>query len=105
MHADLVVLGSPENELSAEDFILSTVLQVISRVACPMLCVPSSGSPASVELIWKICVRMTTKTMELPKEWYAMIGKWQRFDTAHLDRSGPLSGGCVATIHAAPKSI
>ena len=37
---DLVVLGSPENELSEEDFCTSTVLQVISRVKCPVLCLP-----------------------------------------------------------------
>jgi nucleotide-binding universal stress UspA family protein len=38
--ADLVVLGSPENELSEEDFATSTVLQVISKVKCPVLCLP-----------------------------------------------------------------
>ncbi|MBT9333382.1 universal stress protein [Paracidobacterium acidisoli] len=54
LRADLVVLGSPENELSAEDFLLSTVLQVISRVSCPVLCVPPSGNPASSELIKEI---------------------------------------------------
>jgi len=37
---DLVVLGSPENELSEEDFSTSTVLQVISKVKCPVLCLP-----------------------------------------------------------------
>lgn len=54
LHADLVVLGSPENELSAEEFLLSTVLEVISRVGCPVLCVPASGNPASAELIREI---------------------------------------------------
>lgn len=54
LQADLVVLGSPENELAAKDFFLSTVLQVISRVACPVLCVPPSGNPASAELIQEI---------------------------------------------------
>jgi nucleotide-binding universal stress UspA family protein len=39
--ADLVVLGSPLNELAEEDLHTSTVLQVISKVACPVLCVPS----------------------------------------------------------------
>jgi nucleotide-binding universal stress UspA family protein len=38
---DLVVLGSPENELSEKAFSTSTVLQVISRVNCPVLCLPS----------------------------------------------------------------
>jgi nucleotide-binding universal stress UspA family protein len=38
--ADLVVLGSPENELAEEDFATSTVLQVISKVKCPVLCSP-----------------------------------------------------------------
>jgi nucleotide-binding universal stress UspA family protein len=37
---DLVVLGSPENELTEEDFGTSTVLQVISKVKCPVLCLP-----------------------------------------------------------------
>lgn len=40
-HADLVVLGSPDHELNEEDFATSTVLDVISRVHCPVLCVPS----------------------------------------------------------------
>jgi nucleotide-binding universal stress UspA family protein len=38
--ADLVVLGSPSDELAEEDFAASTVLHVISTVACPVLCVP-----------------------------------------------------------------
>jgi nucleotide-binding universal stress UspA family protein len=41
-HADLVVLGSPADELSGKDFESSTVLQVISAVNCPVLCVPST---------------------------------------------------------------
>jgi len=46
--ADLVVLGSPVNELKDEDFHTSTVLQVISGVSCPVLCVPSlPDSPAT----------------------------------------------------------
>ncbi len=46
--ADLVVLGSPENELAEEDFATSTVLQVISKVKCPVLCLPlvKHASPA-----------------------------------------------------------
>ena len=38
---DLVVLGAPENELGEEDLRTSTVLQVISKVKCPVLCLPS----------------------------------------------------------------
>jgi nucleotide-binding universal stress UspA family protein len=38
---DLVVLGSPENELTEQDFATSTVLQVVSRVKCPVLCLPN----------------------------------------------------------------
>jgi nucleotide-binding universal stress UspA family protein len=47
--ADLVVLGSPVNELAEEDLHTSTVLQVISKVACPVLCVPFSMSTAPAE--------------------------------------------------------
>jgi nucleotide-binding universal stress UspA family protein len=42
MQADLVVLGSPIDALRDEDFETSTVLQVISNVSCPVLCVPAS---------------------------------------------------------------
>ncbi len=41
-NADLVVLGSPADDLSEEKFESSTVLRVISEVKCPVLCVPSS---------------------------------------------------------------
>jgi nucleotide-binding universal stress UspA family protein len=44
--ADLVVLGSPENELSEQDFATSTVLQVISRVRCAVLCLPGLKTSA-----------------------------------------------------------
>jgi Cytochrome C and Quinol oxidase polypeptide I/Universal stress protein family len=37
---DLVVLGSPEKQLTEEDLHTSTVLQVIAAVACPVLCLP-----------------------------------------------------------------
>jgi nucleotide-binding universal stress UspA family protein len=40
--ADLVVLGSPENELAEEDLATSTVLQVISKVKCPCSACPFS---------------------------------------------------------------
>lgn len=45
-HADLVILGSPDDELTEEDFCSSTVLQVVSRVSCPVLCVPSTLASA-----------------------------------------------------------
>ena len=38
--ATLIVLGSPEEELGEDDFLKSTVLQVISKVSCPVLCLP-----------------------------------------------------------------
>jgi nucleotide-binding universal stress UspA family protein len=38
---DLVVLGSPATLLSEEDMRTSTVLQVISGVHCPVLCIPA----------------------------------------------------------------
>jgi nucleotide-binding universal stress UspA family protein len=37
---DLLLVGSPERELAEQDFHLSTILQVISRVHCPVLCLP-----------------------------------------------------------------
>jgi nucleotide-binding universal stress UspA family protein len=43
--ADLVVLGSPAVELAEEDFHTSTVLQVVSQVDCPVLCVPCVPYP------------------------------------------------------------
>lgn len=43
--AELVVLGSPDKELSAEDFPTSTILQVVSHVSCPVLCVPFTSDP------------------------------------------------------------
>jgi nucleotide-binding universal stress UspA family protein len=47
---DLVVLGSPENELTEEDLNTSTVLQVISKVKCPVLCLPfiEQSTPAKL---------------------------------------------------------
>jgi nucleotide-binding universal stress UspA family protein len=47
--ADLVVLGSPENELTENDFPTSTVLQVISRVKCAVLCLPALKASAHAE--------------------------------------------------------
>ena len=45
MFADLVVLGSPNNVLKEEDFPSSTVLQVIERLTCPVLCIPVGVEP------------------------------------------------------------
>ncbi len=44
---DLVVLGSPAEELAEEDLETSTVLQVVSNVNCPVLCIPRMGQPAN----------------------------------------------------------
>jgi nucleotide-binding universal stress UspA family protein len=44
---DLLVLGSPERELAEQDFPSSTVLQVISRVHCPVLCLPVQAQPSA----------------------------------------------------------
>jgi nucleotide-binding universal stress UspA family protein len=49
--ADLVVLGSPLNELKDEVMQTSTVLQVISNVRCPVLCVPAAKDAALEELV------------------------------------------------------
>jgi nucleotide-binding universal stress UspA family protein len=49
-HADLVVLGSPDKELSDEDLPTSTVLRVISRVTCPVLCVPAVHKTQLIEI-------------------------------------------------------
>jgi nucleotide-binding universal stress UspA family protein len=52
--ADLVVLGSPENELSERDFATSTVLQVISKVKCPVLCLPFACKARPAELNYEV---------------------------------------------------
>jgi len=52
--ADLVVLGSPENELAEEDFATSTVLQVISKVKCPVLCLPFVKNGSAAELTYEV---------------------------------------------------
>ena len=56
-HADLVVLGSPENELTEEDFPSSTVLEVISNVTCPVLCVPPLKKTPYIEAIEEEAVK------------------------------------------------
>jgi nucleotide-binding universal stress UspA family protein len=48
LRADLVVLGSPLNELQEDDFQTSTVLQVMAEVNCPVLCVPPVRDAAAV---------------------------------------------------------
>ncbi len=50
IHADLVVLGAPNDELHDEDFATSTVLQVVSNVSCPVLCVPSTRKTFVAEI-------------------------------------------------------
>jgi nucleotide-binding universal stress UspA family protein len=47
---DLLVLGSPDRELAEADFPSSTVLQVISKVRCPVLCLPVESNASAVEL-------------------------------------------------------
>jgi nucleotide-binding universal stress UspA family protein len=51
-HADLIVLGAPTRVLS-EDIPTSTVLQVISGVSCPVLCIPASGETSYTESLQK----------------------------------------------------
>ena len=48
---DLVVLGSRTKELSAEEFAGSTVLQVISNVSCPVLCVPPARTTTAADMV------------------------------------------------------
>lgn len=54
LHVDLVVLGSPENDLTADDFQSSTVLQVISSVSYPVLCVPCTEQAAAHDVIQEV---------------------------------------------------
>jgi nucleotide-binding universal stress UspA family protein len=54
LHVDLVVLGSPEKELTADDFQSSTVLRVVSSVSCPVLCVPSTKQSAAHDVIHEV---------------------------------------------------
>jgi nucleotide-binding universal stress UspA family protein len=51
LHADLVVLGSPIDERDDEEFETSTVLQVISNVSCPVLCVPSARDASVADVV------------------------------------------------------
>lgn len=56
MRADLVVLGSPLNELQEKDFYTSTVLQVISNVNCAVLCVPPARSICATNLVKELAL-------------------------------------------------
>jgi len=47
LKVDLIVLGSPPQELSDEELHASTVLRTISGVDCPVLCVPSTTEAAA----------------------------------------------------------
>ena len=49
-----MVLGSLENELAEEDFATSTVLQVISKVKCPVLCLPLVTNARPAELTYEV---------------------------------------------------
>jgi nucleotide-binding universal stress UspA family protein len=51
LHADLVVLGSPIDELDNEQFETSTVLHVISNVSCPVMCVPSAREASVADVV------------------------------------------------------
>jgi len=51
LHADLVVLGSPIDERDGEEFETSTVLQVISNVSCPVLCVPFARDASMADVV------------------------------------------------------
>ncbi|MBV8674460.1 MAG: universal stress protein [Acidobacteriaceae bacterium] len=55
-HADIVVLGSPGIELAEEDFHTSTVLQVVSQVDCPVLCVPCVPYPLTQEVVEEVAL-------------------------------------------------
>jgi nucleotide-binding universal stress UspA family protein len=56
IHADLVVLGAPHDELGDEDFATSTVLQVVSNVSCPVLCVPSTRNASVADVMNELAV-------------------------------------------------
>jgi nucleotide-binding universal stress UspA family protein len=55
-HADLVVLGAPNDELLDEDFARSTILQVVSNVSCPVLCVPSTRNTCLADVVNELAV-------------------------------------------------
>jgi nucleotide-binding universal stress UspA family protein len=47
----LVVLGSPQKVLSEDEFKESTVLNVITKVKCPVLCLPLAHDSARLEAV------------------------------------------------------
>jgi nucleotide-binding universal stress UspA family protein len=47
---DLLVLGSPTRELAEGDFHSNTVLQVISKVRCPVLCLSVQSETFAAKL-------------------------------------------------------
>ncbi len=53
-HADLVVLGAPPDELTPERFHTSTVLEVISKAPCPVICVRASGHVSTMEILEEV---------------------------------------------------
>lgn len=55
-HADLILLGSPVNELAEKDIHTSTVLQVISGVSCPVLCVPCAEDSSLKNVLEEVTV-------------------------------------------------
>lgn len=55
--ADLVVLGSPLNELKSEQLQTSTVLQVILNVRCPVLCVPPVQNTVLAKVVERLSFR------------------------------------------------
>lgn len=54
LRADLVVLGSPSRVLSEKDIPSSTVLQVISNVSCPVLCIPADARVSEESFLHQI---------------------------------------------------
>ena len=56
IHADLVVLGAPIDELQDQDFATSTILQVVSNVSCPVLCVPSRRNISVADVVDELAV-------------------------------------------------
>jgi nucleotide-binding universal stress UspA family protein len=56
IRADLVILGSPPHELEEEDFHTSTVLQMISNVSCPVLCVPLARGITAAKIVKELAL-------------------------------------------------
>lgn len=51
---DLIVLGSPGNDLPPEELAASTVVQAISQASCPVLCVPSKAAKSAEKVISEV---------------------------------------------------